>query len=366
MPREESPDPCKLCLEEIQPGKKFYLQTCGCFFCLECMTTYVKLLVDDGVALNISCPDAECVVQGRLQIDEVSSLIYGATLERYLQLRQEQEVAVNPLRAFCPTPDCSNICVVPEAKSHSMVKKMKNLGKKLPAIPLKVYCPKCTSTFCHICKANWADKHKCQEQEFLTGNNEILSKTRARMASNRTDAVIKRCPVCSILIEKDRGCGQMICKNCNHVFCWHCLKLLDNDFMLRHYDKGPCKNYLGHTRSQVFRHRLGVIGLFAAFCILLLTIAPILLLAAPIFLCCKWKDCCERAWHRAQFENNNALFAELQTAQTQRSTVETVSEVMRQESQTSTAILLPNQVPDEHSTVIFIESNPTTSSTTTV
>lgn len=35
------------------------------------MTTYVKLLVDDGVALNISCPDAECVVQGRLQLDEV-------------------------------------------------------------------------------------------------------------------------------------------------------------------------------------------------------------------------------------------------------------------------------------------------------
>jgi len=36
------------------------------------------------------------------------------------------------------------------------------------------------------------------------------------------------------------------------------LYFLQNDFMLRHYDKGPCRNMLGHSRAQVYRHRIGV------------------------------------------------------------------------------------------------------------
>ena len=41
------------------------------------------------------------------------------------------------------------------------------------------------------------------------------------------DVLIKRCPVCNIFIEKNNGCAQMTCRNCSHVFCWYCLKVLD-------------------------------------------------------------------------------------------------------------------------------------------
>ena len=33
---------------------------------------------------------------------------------------------------------------------------------------------------------------------------------------------------------------------------------LQDDFLLRHYDKGPCKNKLGHTRASVIWHRTQV------------------------------------------------------------------------------------------------------------
>ena len=58
---------------------------------------------------------------------------------------------------------------------------------------------------------------------------------------------IKRCPMCSVPIERDAGCAQvkgihelntnfdgsmivtfqMMCKRCKHVFCWYCLTSLD-------------------------------------------------------------------------------------------------------------------------------------------
>ena len=34
--------------------------------------------------------------------------------------------------------------------------------------------------------------------------------------------------------------------------------LFQDDFMLQHYDKGPCKNRLGHSRASLIWHRTQV------------------------------------------------------------------------------------------------------------
>lgn len=75
--------------------------------------------------------------------------------------------------------------------------------------------------------------------------------------------------------------------NINHKFSLQ----LQDDFLLRHYDKGPCKNKLGHSRASVIWHRTQVIGIFAGFGILLLVASPLLLLAAPCIVCCKCRVC---------------------------------------------------------------------------
>lgn len=66
---------------------------------------------------------------------------------------------------------------------------------------------------------------------------------------------------------------------------------MQDDFLLRHYDKGPCKNKLGHSRASVVWHRAQVIGIFAGFGLLLLVASPLLLLAAPCIVCCKCRIC---------------------------------------------------------------------------
>jgi hypothetical protein len=41
----------------------------------------------------------------------------------------------------------------------------------------------------------------------------------------------KKCPRCSVIIEKNEGCNQMKCTNCNYEFCWLCLE----EYTLEHY-----------------------------------------------------------------------------------------------------------------------------------
>nr|CAB3265630.1 probable E3 ubiquitin-protein ligase RNF144A [Phallusia mammillata] len=288
---EDDRSSCKLCLEEnLPPTDMFRLQSCGCTFCLNCMKSYVEVLVRDGVVLSISCPDSECPTEGTIKCDEVQLLCQPETFEKFRRLKYEQEVATDPHRTFCPGVSCSAVCHVCNNPS----------GHSWPSDPFPVSCPKCQLTFCYICKSEWKNGHRCSDFSFSLGSE--LQKFQSRTGLSLTGGVnasIKRCPVCNILIEKDRGCAQMICKNCSHVFCWYCLKLLDNDFMLRHYDKGPCRNMLGHSRAQVYRHRIGVIGLFVSFSLLLVVASPVLLLAAPIILCCKCKECCKQAINRA-------------------------------------------------------------------
>lgn len=101
---------------------------------------------------------------------------------------------------------------------------------------------------------------------------------------------IKKCPKCHVMIEKNDGCAQMMCKSCKHVFCWFCLVSLDGDFMLRHYDSGQCQGRLGHSRSSVIMHRVQVVGFFVSAGLLLLAASPLLLLAAPAICCCKCRS----------------------------------------------------------------------------
>lgn len=63
----------------------------------------------------------------------------------------------------------------------------------------------------------------CEEntkQMAATGKNEVLG-------IPFDNDLIKCCPMCSVPIEKDEGCAQMMCKRCKHVFCWYCLASLD-------------------------------------------------------------------------------------------------------------------------------------------
>ncbi|KAL6486412.1 hypothetical protein MHYP_G00058040 [Metynnis hypsauchen] len=263
---------CKLCLGEFPLDKMTIISQCQCIFCSLCLKQYIELLIKEGLETGISCPDSACPKQGQLQESEIESMVAADVMQRYKRLQFEREVLLDPCRTWCPSSSCQAVCQLKEAEV---------------SVPQLVQCPLCSLRFCSACRGDWHTGRACRDSlpiiTFLPGENSSVCK------SGEDEPPIKRCPKCKVYIERDEGCAQMMCKNCKHAFCWYCLESLDDDFLLIHYDKGPCRNKLGHSRASVIWHRTQVVGIFAGFGLLLLVASPFLLLATPFILCCKCK-----------------------------------------------------------------------------
>ncbi|XP_027476845.1 E3 ubiquitin-protein ligase RNF144A isoform X2 [Zalophus californianus] len=262
---------CKLCLGEYPVEQMTTIAQCQCIFCTLCLKQYVELLIKEGLETAISCPDAACPKQGHLQEDEIECMVAAEIMQRYKKLQFEREVLLDPCRTWCPASACQAVCQLQE------------MGLQTPQL---VQCKACDMEFCSACKASWHPGQGCPEALPITF---LPGETSSAFKLEEDDAPIKRCPKCKVYIERDEGCAQMMCKNCKHAFCWYCLESLDDDFLLIHYDKGPCRNKLGHSRASVIWHRTQVVGIFAGFGLLLLVASPFLLLATPFVLCCKCK-----------------------------------------------------------------------------
>uniref|UniRef100_A0A3B4BG43 E3 ubiquitin-protein ligase RNF144B n=1 Tax=Periophthalmus magnuspinnatus TaxID=409849 RepID=A0A3B4BG43_9GOBI len=258
---------CKLCLVEQPSAAMRELLNCNCIFCTACLQQYVKLAIFEGGGAPITCPDMSCQKTGVLLDSEIIALAGVAQAKLYQRLRFEKEVKLDPSRAWCPVLECQSVCSVQlSAEGH----------------PTAVSCPTCHTVFCSGCREAWGDKHTCPEQQPM-----ILPLS----GNESSDSPIKQCPMCGIYIERNQGCAQMLCKSCKHTFCWYCLHNLDGDIFLRHYDKGPCRNKLGHSRASVMWNRTQVVGILVGICIVVMVTSPLLVLASPCILCCVSKPC---------------------------------------------------------------------------
>ncbi|KAH0617893.1 hypothetical protein JD844_016609 [Phrynosoma platyrhinos] len=201
----------------------------------------------------------------------ISSLVPADQFQLYQRLKFEREVHLDPLRTWCPSADCQTVCQIEPSES---------------GLPVPVKCQACHLTFCSSCKETWHLERLCLESNLLVVPNE-----QGALIRTDAEAPIKQCPICRIHIERNEGCAQMMCKNCKHTFCWYCLQNLDNDIFLRHYDKGPCRNKLGHSRASVMWNRTQVVGILVGLGIIALVTSPLLLLASPCIICCVCKSC---------------------------------------------------------------------------
>lgn len=256
---------CKLCLTNKSSYEMHSIWSCGCAFCKTCLRQYCEMSIRDGKVSLISCPDGSCPdIQTKtnfLSPREIKLLVSQELYETYKRFRLNWMIENDPNRTWCPSPNCETICYIKQTKQRNK--------------PLPVFCSTCNKTFCSSCRRNWHLGIDCKK--YNTQDDVLLNDL----------SPIKRCPKCCILIERDEGCAQIMCRNCKHVFCWFCLASLEDDFLLRHYDKGECKDKLGHSRASVIWHRTQVVGIFAGFGLLILLASPMFILAAPCLLCCK-------------------------------------------------------------------------------
>lgn len=110
-------------------------------------------------------------------------------------------------------PSCGSFC-------------QRQLNSKLPT-----RCLVCTEKnknlydFCWSCKSEWTASHKCNRLKEI---QEILNKAPLKelQYSGIKNVPSKRvCPGCKILIEHEKACKTMTCKECKTVFCFSCLTI---------------------------------------------------------------------------------------------------------------------------------------------
>ncbi|CAB1334181.1 unnamed protein product [Coregonus sp. 'balchen'] len=238
---------CKLCLSEHPSVATSTLHTCDCVFCT-----------------RIACfaPADQVELYQRLEFEQGTVPFISISM------------LLDPSRAWCPVLECQAVCSV---------------GPSSEGQPTSVPCPACHTVFCSGCRGPWQDGHACPEHQPMTSSSPD-SESRGRSCSD-SDLPIKPCPMCGVYIERNQGCAQMLCKSCKHTFCWYCLQNLDGDIFLRHYDKGPCRNKLGHSRASVMWNRTQVVGILVGVSVIVLVASPLLLLASPCILCCLCKPC---------------------------------------------------------------------------
>lgn len=273
MPEVASKVFCKLCLCEQPTAAAQELQGCSCVFCAACLQQYVQLAIMEGGGAPITCPDMACGRSGVLLDSEIATLASEGQVELYQRLSFERGVKLDASKAWCPVRECQAVCSLqpgPEGR------------------PGAVPCASCRAVFCSACREAWRDGHACSERQPMMM---WASPSHGTGSDGDSDLPIKQCPMCGVYIERNQGCAQMLCKSCKHTFCWYCLQNLDGDIFLRHYDKGPCRNKLGHSRASVMWNRTQVVGILVGVSIVVLVTSPLLLLASPCILCCVCKPC---------------------------------------------------------------------------
>ncbi|KAJ8353801.1 hypothetical protein SKAU_G00213680 [Synaphobranchus kaupii] len=279
---------CTMCLSNYPLAATRKLHACGCVFCTSCLQQYVQLAVREGGGAPITCPVMPCLRNGILLDSEITGFAPDL-VQLYQRLRFERGVHHDPSKAWCPVLECQAVCAIKPGPE---------------GLPTSVPCPACCTIFCSQCRELWQDGHACLERQPLTS---LPNPEGSVNLSSEPDAPVKQCPTCHIYIERNQGCAQMLCKSCKHTFCWYCLQILDGDIFLRHYDKGPCRNKLGHSRASVMWNRAQVVGILVGVSIIVLVTSPLLLMASPCIMCCVCKPCQGRRKKKKKKKNELSL-----------------------------------------------------------
>lgn len=188
---------CSVCTE--QTGL-IALYGCGHEFCEDCIRNWISSHATDNR------PRVRCLSKDCTHLIEASQLlsIVSVTHESYFESNiLEQTVKNIPDFAWCPK--CPNGMLFD------------------PQCSYRLQCHICSTKFCAECTYG---PHK----KFCPSGKHQFDNWRMNVPT-------KKCPNCSVWIQKDGGCPNMYCTQCNKGFSWDKVQLEKEHFVYSHFNK---------------------------------------------------------------------------------------------------------------------------------
>lgn len=225
----ERPRICAICFEET-PADKMLRMGCGeHFFCVDCLSRHVEVCIRESSCPR--CPAPSC--RYSFVTDDIRRCADDELFAQWDQLQLKVCLQTDSEFHQCPGVGCQYPILVD------------------PSIQ-RIHCPSCCSVYCGKCRhpvhrsdvpceaweanrALWMDwlgsgcldYHSAQSTTEAAHNVTLLTLIQSELFKAKN---CRLCPSCKRIINKDGGCGMMVCgkdgdtgkslSGCGHQFMW--------------------------------------------------------------------------------------------------------------------------------------------------
>ncbi|CDH51274.1 expressed protein [Lichtheimia corymbifera JMRC:FSU:9682] len=105
-----------------------------------------------------------------------------------------------------------------------------------------IHCPECNMVFCLQCGNQQHPGSTCEQYmqnvvDHHAAPVEVIETFQWQLKNSR------RCPSCSIMIQRDEGCNKVDCSLCGYCFCWACLSQWSDKCGFYHCSRSPTSEY---------------------------------------------------------------------------------------------------------------------------
>ena len=190
---------CPVCYDNIdQP----YRLACGHVYCHGCLRHFL-LTASDTKQFPLSCIGDEGKCGLSIPLPVIRRFLLPAQVKHLLEVSFLDHLGRHPEKfRYCATPDCPEIYSLESDSGGGVFR-----------------CRSCFVSVCVSCTEDH-DGFSCEEWK-VHRDPETQERLLEGWADGNKD--VKKCPKCSILIEKNGGCNHMTCPKCAAHICWRCL-----------------------------------------------------------------------------------------------------------------------------------------------
>jgi hypothetical protein len=217
---------CSVCLEEKVPLEFVKFANAACkhkppTICSDCIYEHIVVQNNNEPKAAVRCPENGC--SNALANEFVYFIMFSkgnrGLAERFNQMHIDDIMNNNEFIW------CAHNCGSGQFHDSDGTNQNNNIVK----------CYNCKKKTCFHHKSKWHSSLTCEQYDQMQREDNSSTEWIRQNA--------KTCPKCSVFIEKNDGCDQMLCK-CGYKFCWLCLadqKLISAKG--NHFHKPDCKHY---------------------------------------------------------------------------------------------------------------------------